>query len=239
MQNWERNGWKVVTGCLKTLTLTKDVKWSSFLKTNWIRIYEKIVLQRQPSVFWGGGWERSIPLSLSLKRRAEMCALLCTPRSSGGTVESIWHTPKESKPGGSAVKRRWQVLDETSGGQTTAAPSQFMTAGMHWLWQMSESQPAACENTREDSLERQGWADWWGADEGTENAPSESQMTHTLEGVARGSQQVSLKNLTKSPWEGEPYWNPQWHLTAASAKKRPSWLLSDPSFQNFKLTASI
>ena len=117
MQNWERNGWKVVTGCLKTLALTKDVKWWSCLKTNWIRIYEKIVLQRQPSVSCGGGWERSIPLSLSLKRRAKIGALACTPRSSGGTVESTWHTPKESK-----AKRLCCQTEVASGGRDQCGP---------------------------------------------------------------------------------------------------------------------
>lgn len=79
--------------------------------------------------------------------------------------------PKESK-----AKRLCCQTEVASGERDQCGPHHcgsillFTTARIHWLRQMSGSQPGACENmTREDSLQGQGnptGVDWWGAEEG-------------------------------------------------------------------------
>ena len=70
--------------------------------------------------------------------------------------------PKESKG-----KRLCCQTEVASGERDQRGPHHcgsillFMTARIHWLRQMSESQPGACENmTREDNLEGQGNPNW-------------------------------------------------------------------------------
>lgn len=124
------------------------------------------------------------------------------------------------KERGSAISLRWQAAKESNMVYAGLAP-------FYYLWEqgfitVAESLPGAHDNVAgEDCLEGQSnpkWGSlmrgWWGNSQAEENAPSKSPITPTLGSAVRGS----LNNLTKSPWEEEPDWNPQCPLTAVSAK---------------------